>query len=97
MRVRRHAKRPDGTHQPFSVHAEGERVILTSAEGRQEIDLLPPAASVPESLPMPLVPQGIVSVDGEGFEDPPLPGESPLDEALADLADGDVLPKGGGS
>jgi hypothetical protein len=30
--------------QPFSVHAEGERVILTRAEGgRQEIDLVPPA------------------------------------------------------
>src|SRR4029079_11095486 len=30
--------------QPFSVHAEGERVILTNAGGRQEIDLLPPVA-----------------------------------------------------
>src|SRR6266852_3837066 len=28
--------------QPFSVHAEGERVILTKADGRTEIDLLPP-------------------------------------------------------
>jgi transposase InsO family protein len=82
--------------QPFSVHAEGERVILTSAEGRQEIDLLPPA-SVSESLPAPLCPQGIVLVDGDGFEDPPLPGESPLDQALEDLAECDVLPEGGGS
>jgi hypothetical protein len=52
---------------------------------------------VPSSLPAPLVPQGIVSVDGEGFEDPPLPGASPLDEALEHLADGDALPEGGGS
>src|SRR5262249_42711070 len=29
--------------KPFSVHAEGERVILTGAEGtRREIDLVPP-------------------------------------------------------
>src|SRR5881397_2643800 len=28
--------------QPFSVHAEGERVILTGAAGRQEVDLVPP-------------------------------------------------------
>ena len=32
--------------QPFSVHAEGERVILTGAAGqRQEIDLVPPPAA----------------------------------------------------
>jgi transposase InsO family protein len=32
--------------QPFSLHAEGERVILTGAAGtRQEIDLVPPAAA----------------------------------------------------
>jgi hypothetical protein len=36
--------------QPFSVHAEGERVILTGAGGRQEIDLVPPA---PEAVPGP--------------------------------------------
>jgi hypothetical protein len=30
--------------QPFSVHAEGERVILTRGEDRQEIDLVPPPA-----------------------------------------------------
>jgi integrase-like protein len=28
--------------QPFSVHAEGERVILTGADGRREVDLVPP-------------------------------------------------------
>jgi len=72
--------------QPFSVHAEGERVILTSSDGRQEIDLLPPAPSESATLPEPLCPQGIVSASGDGFEDPPLPGASPLDEGLADLS-----------
>jgi transposase InsO family protein len=79
--------------QPFSVHAEGERMILTSGDGRQEIDLLPPSASEVK-LPEPLCPQGIVNGTdesniegevGEGFEEPPLPGESPLDDGLADL------------
>ena len=85
--------------QPFSVHAEGERVILTSAEGRREIDLLPPAATAPASpaMPAPVCPQGVVSLDGPGFEDPPAPGESPLDGGLADLRDaGVVSPEGGG-
>jgi transposase InsO family protein len=82
--------------QPFSVHAEGERVILTGPDGRREIDLLPPAvANEPSGLPAPVCPQGVVSVGGEGFEEPPLPGESPLDEVLEDLTDGDALPEGG--
>jgi hypothetical protein len=96
--------------QPFSVHAEGERVILTSGDGRQEIDLLPPAgppSTAPATLPEPVCPHGIVSVDGEGFEDPPAPGTSPLDDGLAELRDagvvgdpsdaGDGPPEGGGS
>ena len=37
--------------QPFSVHAEGERVILSGAQGRQEVDLVPPAApATPEGV-----------------------------------------------
>jgi transposase InsO family protein len=73
--------------QPFSVHAEGERVILTGADGRKEIDLTPPRASVPESagLPEPVCPQGVVSSEGAGFEEPADPGESPLDEGLTKL------------
>src|SRR5262249_61217754 len=32
--------------QPFSLHTEGERVILTNASGaRQEVDLVPPAVA----------------------------------------------------
>jgi hypothetical protein len=87
--------------QPFSVHAEGERVILTSADGRREIDLLPPAAAAPATPPpTPVCPQGVVSIDGEGFEDPPGPGESLLDAGLSDLREagvvGDLPPEGGG-
>jgi hypothetical protein len=88
--------------QPFSVHAEGERVILTSADGRKEVDLLPPSNATPANLPTPVCPQGVVSAVGdandvgevgEGFEEPPLPGESPLDEALAELSE--APPNGG--
>src|SRR5205807_4866391 len=69
--------------QPFSLHAEGERVILTGAEGvRQEIDLAPPAAAAPErELPEPVCPAGVVE-GADTSEEPPAPGESNLDEAL---------------
>jgi transposase InsO family protein len=87
--------------QPFSVHAEGERVILTSADGRREIDLLPPATAAAVGLPEPVCPHGVVSANGEGFEDPPGPGESALDDGLADLRAagvvGEMPPEGGGS
>jgi hypothetical protein len=84
--------------QPFSVHAEGERVILTSGDGRQEIDLLPPRP-VDESmaLPEPVCPQGVVSASGEGFEDPPSPGASALDEGLARLQEEGLVPPEGGA
>jgi hypothetical protein len=72
--------------QPFSVHAEGERVILTSADGRKEIDLLPPQPPSDKALsqlPEPVCPQGIArSIAEEGFEEPPAPGGSLLDGAL---------------
>jgi transposase InsO family protein len=31
--------------RPFSVHAEGERVIMTGVDGRKEVDLTPPVVS----------------------------------------------------
>jgi transposase InsO family protein len=75
--------------QPFSVHAEGERVILTGGAGvRQEVDLVPPAAAGPEAamLPEPVCPAGVVTgLSGEGQEEPPLPGESALEEGLQRL------------
>jgi transposase InsO family protein len=72
--------------QPFSVHAEGERVILTGADGRREVDLVPAAAAAPAGLPEPVCPAGVVpssaaeaAVTGP---EPPAPGTSPLDAAL---------------
>jgi hypothetical protein len=74
--------------QPFSVHAEGERMILTGADGRREIDLLPPTApTAGEALPPePVCPMGHVpSMAGAGLEEAPAPGTSPLDQGLAHL------------
>src|SRR5271155_3998633 len=46
--------------QPFSVHAEGERVILTGADGRREVDLVPPEAeSAAAAMPEPVCPAGV--------------------------------------
>jgi hypothetical protein len=59
--------------QPFSVHAEGERVFLTRAgEPRQEVELVGPAQATPEEapLPEPLCPQGAPE-SSEGIVDPP--------------------------
>jgi transposase InsO family protein len=66
----------------FSVHAEGERVIL-SREGqtRQEVDLVPPTAP-PETMPQPVCSQGLVASDGAGQEEPLPPGVSMLDEGM---------------
>jgi transposase InsO family protein len=84
--------------QPFSVHAEGERVILTNPGGRQEIDLLPRPAAEAAVLPEPVCPHGAVAAEGDGFEEPPAPGTSPLDEGLARLgADEGANEEGGGS
>ena len=54
------------------------------------------AASLPV-LPEPVCPHGVVSASGEGFEDPPEPGTSPLDDGLDDLRDAGVLPPEGGA
>jgi transposase InsO family protein len=78
--------------QPFSVHAEGERVILTRAEGeRQEVDLVAPAAR-PETgteLPVPVCPVGEVTGLGTEAVDAaePAPGTSPLDDGLRQLGE----------
>jgi hypothetical protein len=75
--------------QPFSVHAEGERVILTGAgQERREVELTAPAEKKPTGaeLPEPLCPAGVVtSRVGEGQEEPPAPGTSPLDGGLEEL------------
>jgi transposase InsO family protein len=72
--------------QPFSVHAEGERVILTGADGRREVDLVPPPAAPGAALPEPVCPVGVVSSTAAEVAvtsaAPPAPGTSPLDAAL---------------
>lgn len=71
----------------FSVHAEGERMIMTR-EGaeRQEVDLVAPPVKPPE-VPKPVCPaaRGPGSVADAGNEEPPAPGTSPLDEGLRKL------------
>jgi transposase InsO family protein len=44
--------------QPFSVHAEGERVILTRADGREEIELASPLPPKAPEIPASLCPDG---------------------------------------
>jgi transposase InsO family protein len=69
--------------QPVSIHAEGERVIVTGPAGtRQEVALAAPARR--EELPTPVCPVGVVRglIDPE-VEQEPAPRTSPLDEALA--------------
>jgi hypothetical protein len=72
--------------QPFSVHAEGERVILTGAQGRQEVELVPPRpqpeASGTATWPEPVCAQGQVVGAEEANAPAPAPGTSPLDEAF---------------
>ena len=83
--------------QAFSVHAEGERVILTGPEGRREIDLVPPATPT-SPLPEPVTPHGEPGAPfDEGLEGPPGPGESPLDDGLSELRDAGVRPAEGGA
>jgi transposase InsO family protein len=74
--------------QPVSLHAEGERVILTGPAGtRQEVDLAAPAAR--EELPAPVCPAGVVrGLVDEGQEEAAAPGTSPLDQALPPGAGG---------
>jgi len=77
-------------NESLSLHAEGERVVLTKEDGtREEVDLSAPgrraeAGEVPVE-PDPVATPGVVSplpglTEGE-VEDPP-PGTSPLDEIL---------------
>jgi transposase InsO family protein len=71
--------------QPFSMHAEGERMILTGAAGRQEIDLVPPAAAAAApSWPEPVCPTAALAGLTDDA-DPGAPGTSPLDEGLEQL------------
>jgi transposase InsO family protein len=73
--------------KPFSVHAEGERVILTGTDTRREVELVAPSAEQhTPPLPEPVCPAGVVTcTSAEGYEEPAAPGTSPLDQGLTDL------------
>jgi transposase len=80
--------------QPFSVHAEGERVIMRGANGREEIELAspPPAPKAPE-MPAPLCPDGspdenapdpdAAAERGQGLDHSPVPEEPPAENGEA--------------
>jgi transposase InsO family protein len=77
----------------FSVHAEGERVILKrQGEARQEVDLVSPEDQLPaeqQTFPEPLCPNGSPVVDPTEPSAPSLeePGSSPLDQVLPELGE----------
>jgi transposase InsO family protein len=78
----------------FSVHAEGERVILKrQGEERQEVDLVSPQPEVSvqpasfQTLPEPLCPNGspVAVPDEPSASSVETPGSSPLDQVLPQL------------
>jgi transposase InsO family protein len=85
--------------QPFSLHAEGERVILTGADGgRQEIDLAarsPQVSPAAAEFPQPVCPQGLVPANPSDYTFPVPPGVSPLDEGLRQIAEASKPPQEG--
>jgi transposase InsO family protein len=84
--------------QPFSVHAEGERVILTPAQGeRQEVDLVPPTMDSTPQLPEPVCPLGeVVGLGTDAAQAEPLPpGPAAVDSLLPPAADAASSEQGG--
>lgn len=68
----------------FSLHAEGDRMIMTKEGGeRKEVDLDPSQEEDSERD----APEPVVILPEEGNEEPPGPGQSPLDEGLKRLAE----------
>jgi hypothetical protein len=63
--------------RPFSVHAEGERMIMTGADGRTEVDLVPPA---PPPMREPVCPGVVIPTSPVDDVEPRAPGTSPLDD-----------------
>jgi transposase InsO family protein len=69
--------------QPFSVHQEGDRVVLQQAgQTREEIELVPPPHATPHELPSAICPQGVPESYGALPTELP-PGVSALDDYLA--------------
>ena len=61
--------------QPFSVHAEGERVIMTGTEGRKEVELTAPPRPAASGLPVPVCPSPVIASTGDDMIDAsPAPG-----------------------
>ena len=85
--------------KPFSVHAEGERVIMTDAAGsRQEIELAAPEApreEVEQPEPMPVCPQGKVVGHPGDEQERSSPGSSPLDAGMQRIREA-IEPQEGG-
>jgi transposase len=73
----------------FSVHAEGERVVMTRQDGgREEIDLVKPDEQQQEPYPEPVTVCATCPREGEpGSEPPPSPGVTSLDEGLERIAE----------
>jgi len=70
----------------FSLHAQGERVILSrEGEEPQEVDLVAPQGP-PAPMPEPACPQGVVGGEEPAAEELP-PGVFPLDEGLKRLGE----------
>jgi transposase InsO family protein len=87
--------------KPFSVHREGDRVILRQAgQAREEIDLVDPATvandehqAEGDTLPPALCPDGSpTSLWQASGSDVSLPGESPLDRLRSVEASDEPLP-----
>jgi transposase InsO family protein len=79
--------------QTFSLHAEGERVILTRAgEARQEVELVAPDETPSPAIELPLAvcPDGSpqTPLSQEGMEVPQPPGVSALDEEFPPASSG---------
>jgi hypothetical protein len=68
--------------QPFSVHQEGDRVVLQQAgQAREEIELVPPSQA--SELPTAICPQGVPESYGALPTELP-PGVSAIDDYLAE-------------
>jgi transposase InsO family protein len=72
----------------FSVHAEGQRMIMTQeGQERKEVELVrPPEVQAPK-LPEPMTPSGMPTVilPDNGAEPQLAPGQSPLDQCVKEI------------
>jgi transposase InsO family protein len=85
----------------LSLHAEGEKVVMTTEDGRrEEVDLRAPGKraesgeEAAEALPEPVTPQGLPANELPEATEPESPGESALDEGLAELEEQGLLAEG---